>query len=418
MIGQLKSTIKKHTLISIYTLVLFLLLFGIIVSSGTSHLAKISAYILSLYGSYILFSRLSLGKKQTNWFKQRPAFLTESFGNKVAFGLWVYTLIAIIGHFAYLGSIPIFESMGQDSALEVAQIRERITSGAPRLLNYVGSFNIRAFIPFLILYTYVKNKKVLFWIILAVGSFYSFALMQKSFIFCILTPVLVYAFVKRKFIAGIGFFVLICSVIFLQLKVANPVKHSPKPVQVEQFETATTDEDSMANATENHKPNFLKGIANRIFVVPGEMIGKWFEIIPNQKPFLNGDGYRIVARLKGSEYHDYFAELYPIMYPKYAKRGLNGSVNTASFVMDYANFGILGLVLSGFLLSSLFIVIERLFKNDFKLKVSLNTYPILIISSTMLTTTLFSGGWGAFLGLYYVCLKDRVKPDKSNSIQS
>ena len=80
-------------------------------------------------------------------------------------------------------------------------------------------------------------------------------------------------------------------------------------------------------------------------------------------------------------------------------------MNVASFMYDYVNFGLLGLVLSGILLGIIFTYLEKLFKNDFNMKLVVNLIPILILSSQALTTLLFSGGWALSVILYFYFIK-------------
>ena len=152
---------------------------------------------------------------------------------------------------------------------------------------------------------------------------------------------------------------------------------------------------------------FLKGLKNRVLIVPGKTVSSWFDHIPNDLPFLNGKGYRFAQRFTGENYINYAQELYPIMYPDHAKKGLKGNVNVAHFMYDYANFGRKGLVLSGFILAIVFYFIETMFRNNFKFKLSLNLIPLATLSSQALTTLLFSGGWGLLLGLYYLFINNQ-----------
>ena len=88
------------------------------------------------------------------------------------------------------------------------------------------------------------------------------------------------------------------------------------------------------------------------------------------------------------------------MYPKHEKKVLKGNVNVASFMYEYANFGIYGLILSGAFLGLLFVSIEKIFVNNLTLKLAINLIPVLILSSQAITTLLFSGGWDIFFYIY------------------
>ena len=79
------------------------------------------------------------------------------------------------------------------------------------------------------------------------------------------------------------------------------------------------------------------------------MVSQWFQKIPKNKPFLHENGYGFICKIKGIKHVEYSKVLYPIIRPKYAARGLKGSVNTASFMYEYSNFGNTGLVLISFI---------------------------------------------------------------------
>lgn len=159
-----------------------------------------------------------------------------------------------------------------------------------------------------------------------------------------------------------------------------------------------------ADKTPSKLSVLIYGLQRRIMITPGKIVSAWFEHIPKDKPFLYGEGYRIIAKIKGKEHRSYASELYPLVNPKYAKQGFKGTVNTASFMYEYANFGTWGLVLSGFILAFIFVFIEQFFVDDLILKLSLNLYPLLFLTSTAITTLMFSGGWSFVIVFYYIFL--------------
>ena len=93
-------------------------------------------------------------------------------------------------------------------------------------------------------------------------------------------------------------------------------------------------------------------------------------------------------------------ELYPIIYPEFAKRGFSGTVNVASFMYDYVNFGVFGFLLSAVSIALIFNIVEFVFKSNFVALFSLNAFYVLMLSSSSLSTLLFSGGWGLIIVLF------------------
>ena len=390
---------------------------------------KVLIYVVSLFGTYILLNKFSF----KSILAARKTYLRNTFSEKqqdiISYSIVAFILITFIIHHIYLGGIPILDAMHVNNNTESAQLRRSITSEAPRILNYIVSFNLRAFIPFMILLFFIKKKKGLYLLLILLGSFYSFSLMQKSYVVCIMSPVFLYAIFEKKYLHTLLHLFLIGLVIYGQFIVANPranIEANPIPTEeiLQENKNGFNAQDSLLNSTpeviaeeptieDKFKPSskvfsgLYHGLVYRLAMVPGKTASQWFDIVPAQKPFLYGDGYRWLAAIKGNTYHNYFLELYPIMYPRYAARGLKGSVNTASFVVDYSNFGKLGLILAGIILALFLTIVEALFWDDFKLKFSLNLYPVLIISSTMLTTTLLTGGWGFLLAMYFIFLSKK-----------
>ena len=135
------------------------------------------------------------------------------------------------------------------------------------------------------------------------------------------------------------------------------------------------------------------------------MLNGW-KTFQKKKPFLYGAGYHFASKLGAMEYRDYSTELYPIIKPHYAKRGIQGSVNTASFMYEYSNFGNIGMILSALLTALIFVFTEKVFYDNFISKISLNFFPIFLLSSGALTTALFSGGWGLVIVLYYIFARE------------
>ena len=56
---------------------------------------------------------------------------------------------------------------------------------------------------------------------------------------------------------------------------------------------------------EKRKIHLLKILLNYVvafkigFYYAGKIVGEWFDVIPEQKSYLYGDGYRLLAKIKG-----------------------------------------------------------------------------------------------------------------------
>ncbi|MGD0711206.1 MAG: hypothetical protein ABR968_08475 [Bacteroidales bacterium] len=152
----------------------------------------------------------------------------------------------------------------------------------------------------------------------------------------------------------------------------------------------------------------INAVFLRTCLTPGKVIVHWFDLIPSKRPYLYGCGYRFLQPFTGcDQYYDYASLIYIDLYPEYYKHGIKGSMNVASFMYEYSNFGDIGLVLSAAILSLIFVFINLLFINaSFAVKFSLNIYSILVLNSSAITTLLFSGGWGLMIILFLFYKKD------------
>jgi hypothetical protein len=298
-----------------------------------------------------------------------------------------------------MGYIPVLKALQLNDVDEIAWVRTNIYTDSKAFFNYTSSFFIRAFLPFTLLILLFQKRMKTFFILSLIFGFYGFALMQKSFILTIMLPSLIYSLFHRKLTPSTFSFLLIVFVIFSLGYVANPKLN---PIKKNQQKELKIVEENQSKKNRSSIRTLYLGIKNRLLVVPGKMVSKWFENVPSQLPYLGFSGYRVIAKAKGEKHHDYGKELYPIISKKFYDRGLKGTVNVASFMYEYAYFGWKGLVLSGIFLAVLFSFIEFVFKGNLPIKLAMNTYSVLMLSSSSLTISLFSGGWAFLIILYYL----------------
>jgi hypothetical protein len=67
---------------------------------------------------------------------------------------------------------------------------------------------------------------------------------------------------------------------------------------------------------------------------------------------------------------------------------------------DFANWGWKGLLISGLILGLCLAFVERIFGDNMVAKLTINATSIFWLTSTSLSTLLFSGGWGLMILLY------------------
>lgn len=402
---KLKSFLKEHTLIFIYFFVFAILLNGIFIYSGTKYIFELSLFFFPLLLFYFGFSFL-LKKKNIDLFK--PFTKLQHIPKSFDIILGIVCILLILGHLITLGGSPAIEGIGMLDTSSVAELRRSISTETTVLWGYLASFNIKAILPFCLLLFLHKKKNLLFLALYLIGSFYAFSLMQKSYILTVLLPILIYSLIHKKFFQSLLYIGTCCVVIVGLIIIANPQMRGGidniAEIQIE--EPQVTIEVSDEDKDPPYYIRVLAGLKHRVFEVPGEMVVGWFDAIPEKKPFLYGSGYNFYAKMTGKEHRNYAKELYPVLRPRYVQKGFKGSVNTATFMYDYSNFGLPGLVLAALILALVFVVTESIFKGSFILKLSLNFFPVFMLSSGAITTALFSGGWGLIIFLFFIFSKD------------
>lgn len=376
---QLSVLIKAHPFLFSYLGVYALLQIGLIYHSGLRF--AIPLLFLFFIPFLIIYSFLS-----------RWSFSISSFELKIKNldkYLFFLALLIVLIHFGWLGKIPFIDAWNASKLSEANIIRKSSSSGLPKWLHYASTWTIRALLPTTALFFLSKRKMSWFIFSVGLGCFYGLALLQKSLIFWIGFPVILYYFFNRKWWHGLLSTSIMIGLFLVAIFANNPQlhggEHDLSPPQFEKKDRANM---------------VSEGVFNRIFIIPGKTMSMWFTHVPKDKPFLYGRDFGLYARLIDQKAVDYNLELYAFFYPEYAKQGIKGSVNTAHFMRSYANFGWWGLPISAILLASFFGFLNNIYrKTNPNLAFSLQIFPLLLLSSGSLLTLLFSGGWGLILVL-------------------
>lgn len=373
---QLSALVKAHPYLTTYLFVYALLQVGLLYTSGLTYATPLFfLFFVPFLTIYIAISNLNF-----------PFSFPERNFNYLERSIFLFALLMIVIHLFWLGKIPFVEAWQASKLSDANSIRKLSSADLPKWLHYASTWSIRALLPASALFFLYRKNYIGFFLSICVGSFYGLALLQKSLIFWLGFPVLVYFFLNRKWWAGI-LSTLVMGVLFVVAVFANNPQlhggqHDLQPTLAKKGSTHVVSE----------------GILKRIFMVPGKTMSMWFAHVPKDKPYLYGRDFGPYAKLTGQKTADYNLELYALFYPDYAKQGVQGSVNTAHFMRTYANFGWWGLPLAAALLAFFFQflnIVHR--KTNAVLAFSLQIFPLLLLSSGSLLTLLFSGGWGLIL---------------------
>jgi len=380
------SFIRKHPFFSVYCFIIVFLFPGVYYKSGFQFFDELLLHLVAFIAIYFFLNR---------YLTVTPDLSKSFIGNKfsaITEPLPVLALVVVSGfivfHFIHLGFLPLLESARADNIVDIALIRQNVTVQSSSLVNYLSSFIMRAVIPFFIVYSCIAQKKYFFFAWVVVAVFYSLNLIQKSHIVMAFVPLALYFLLNRKYMKSFTTLTIPVIGVFFLVILTNPGK--------------VTQQDQNIELTAGEKMNNTShSIVRRLMIVPGKTVGDWFLLIPAEYPFLDGCGYRF-AKIFGCEYTEYSKLFYPRLYPHYAIKGLKGTVNVASFMYEYSNFGKIGLVLGALIIALLFFAVQKLFANEFVWLIVFNFFPVLMLSSKSFTTLLFSGGWGLTILLFFL----------------
>lgn len=415
-----------HYIFFLYCLVISGLLIGLLAGYDK----KYTVYVVGLYalplgltyfvGSALLqyFFRRQGVLPGDNYIRYIRQSATPQF---VANGLFLLITGVFVVHGVLLGGYPGFRAFSEFDYNTLVNLRKGVTEDVPPLFNYLYSFTIRGFIPFSLVFAYYHRRQRHLAAFFVLALLFAFNGMQKSHFLTFFLPLGLLLLCEKKYLQGLAFLITIPACILLTVFITNPalkysvasrfinVEHSLENHPEEQKALEEMNKISVEEANQAAASSIME----RTVYLPGQMVGKWFEAIPRKKPFLHGQGYRIYARCTGQPFHDYSTEMYSMLYPEYAQRGYSGSVNVASFMYDYANFGLPGLLLSACVMGLLLLLVNQTFAGDVPMKIAFNTMPVLMLSSTSFTTLLFSGGWGLLVILFVLLLKKEAGHEKN-----
>jgi hypothetical protein len=322
---------------------------------------------------------------------------------------------------SHMGEANIWQAMRNNQTQEIVLIRQNILAGSPALVHYATSLLLKGILPCLVLISFCLKRWWIFGVVVLVSILFAIALMQNSPVIFIFMPLFIYALFHRQYLMSLMAFLLIAGVIWLMMATTAPFYrpafwfdyNAPKPIH-----TALLTEIKTTLGTTNTKTELVRdqsafwkilkigeAVTDRVVLVPGRVVSQWFTLLPEKVPFVQGCGYRFMAPFLGCTHQNIPLLLYEKLYPEHVAIGMRGSVNVASMMEDYANFGVIGLVLAAFILATLLALVQVIFTGAESLIIPFNVVYIMGLSSFSLYTTLASGGWLVSLAMYVLFRK-------------
>lgn len=379
---------RKHPLLGIHLVIVLLILVGLIQRTGIMYAHWIAIYLLALVAGYGGLHRIIhlVPCKDRHSRDPRP----------LAIAVLVATVCVAVGHWTLLGHVPLIAALRQQDNLLVQEIRLHMTLDIPSWLNYLSNFLIKALIPFTLVVTFGR-RPVLFAAVAFAGAVYALSLVQKSYIITLFVPLWIAFLLARRWIGFAALtagFILATGLLFL---VAKPEKLVQAASNGEVANAPVVDEGVKERGLVG---DLFWSVTRRVLLMPGWTVAAWFEHIPSDIPFQKGAAVRPLAAVLGKDYVALDRSIYDLEYPEYAAKGTQGTMGSASFMYGWANFGWLGLALSGFITALVLRGSTLAFAGRWQWAISLSTFPLLALSSAALPTILLTHGWAIILVLF------------------
>jgi hypothetical protein len=290
-------------------------------------------------------------------------------------------------------------------------------------MHYLNAIAVKAVFPIGLLLAVIHRMKALTAIVAIVGAFYSVCMLQKSGPVIFALPAMAYFFLSCRWLKLACTAVAVVGVVFAMGVIANPriqSKAVQKTIQSlgsalpdnakrsHEVEKAAQIAEPEMQAGESATKSLFRELFKRVIVVPGDVAAIWFDAIPSAIPYGNGCGFRFLTPLLGCEFQNYSTILYGKLYAEETEMGLRGTVNAASMMTAYANFGMMGIVVSAVMHGILAWVLYVLFYQAPALSPAFNGIYLVLLTASDLFTLMLSGGWGFALLSYILLCRPRT----------
>jgi hypothetical protein len=368
--------------------------------------------LAAMLATYIVLQWSRAGewlKRLAEYFADRM-IVSERTGFVVLCGIATLCVGISLLHYFVFDGFTLLRVLASRDSLDAAMIRQN-TGNIPGWMNYLKAFAMSALFPVGLLLATMLRKRFLIAAFLFFGMLYAVNLLQKSGPIVIVLPTVLYLVGARRYVRAVILSAgVVCVVVSLGF-VANPgiqpafMRNAFRATMPASISRTTPEAGRDAKRAErkvkNVQPPQVRdglsrlsgGLFNRVVIVPGNVVGLWTNLIPSEIPYGRGCGYRFLAPLLGCEFQNYSLIVYDKKYPEYTSVGIHGSVNAASMMVGFANFGPWGVIPYGILQGIMAIVLYRVFRRDPLLILPVNATYIFFLSSSDLLTTLLSGGW-------------------------
>lgn len=431
----LPSIVTGHSTMFFMSAVVVWLLWGAI-DEGGSGVWVLVTFAAAMIGAYTLLCRIAKhGPVEKVVLSLANAIIIPTrWRHSVLVAVAALPIVTSAVHYIWFNGFSIPDILIAEDVMEAALIRQEL-SNMPIWLAYLRAFAINCLFPISLLLAIVMKFWRMVVIIAFFGMLYAINMLQKSGPLLIVLPSILYLINRSKYLQAISWCFSVALVVVFMTFLSNPHLQpnfmrqalTEMPVIIQKDlgldQTDLAEPDSDLPKTQHHQPSgteesltdsgsfgivpLVGGLFDRVAYVPGRVVSQWTTLIPKEIPFGMGCGYRFLAPLLDCDFQNYALIIHDKLYPEYVARGLGGSVNAASMMVGYANFGTIGVLAYAFIQATLAWMIFVLFRNSRHLILPINIIYLFFLSSSDLLTMLLSGGWSLSILLFLMLARPK-----------
>ena len=393
-------------------------------------------YVLGVAAGTIFFYITALGllgRTRPSWTADLPVPPSSTMSPRrhklLALMVGAYGIIALV-HFLLLGNVPVLEVLTVETDLGASIVRQQGYFGLPGFMRYASDYAVKAIGPALLLIAYYFRSR-LFWMVLVIGVVYTLGLFARILPIILFLPLLVYLLLLRRWVHLAGAIAMVAALvgaitITSSIALRESTLHSiekvmpeeklsgvvrmPKtkdPLSAAPLSAAPLSADPLSADHDWRRTSTLYALYERALVVPGQVIYQWFDYYDEPARREHGCGYPLLASWVGCSYVPVPSKLYAAFYSEQYDQGMRGSLNAASFMTEYANFGPRGLVLSALMAGCLFVAARVIYRNH-PLALPLNLPLIVSVMEGNIVTAINSGaGWLVMTSIFLIFFRAR-----------
>lgn len=388
---------REHGLFILYSLMLVWLLSSCLYYAQSADepmefARPLVLYIATFWLGYFAVSRLIGRWSASPGLRMHP--LPDRCVDLLIVSLFAVFLGVVFIHLSTLGYLPAWRAWHAEDDFAAARIRQEGYYALEVWKRYASDYAIKGIGPTLLVLA-MHRRSPIFWPALLVGAFYTTSLFVKVNPIYLLLPLVFYLGLRRRFVAALGISLVMVTAVAINWSISSAEVREDLSAAAMPLVQKSPHKIGEPTRPQLDIPGWtlVMSFRERLIIVPSRVTAQWYYQYKDPVDREGGCGYRLVAKLLGCDYVHIPTKLYAIYYPELVReQGLTGSLNSGSYMHDFANYGYVGVAVGAIVFALLFSALRFLCRGQAPL-LALSVMPVLSLAEMPLSTLLNSGGW-------------------------